>query len=176
MIQAKPINSSNPLVKASMLLECKESDAPDYVSQIKTVQGYIRLYANTLAVTKIGFYEKIISENENAISTQAKQQMLDYLAGKLQQFDLPLAPQGTEFQRRVWQQLLAIDYGKTASYLDIAKAIQKPKACRAVGAANGKNPIAIVIPCHRIIGSNGSLTGYAGGLARKTFLLDLEQS
>ena len=87
---------------------------------------------------------------------------------------MPLDPDGTDFQKNVWQALLDVPFGATASYLDIAIAVGNKKACRAVGAANGKNPIPIVIPCHRIIGTNGKLTGYAGGLTRKTYLLALE--
>ncbi|TNE45483.1 MAG: methylated-DNA--[protein]-cysteine S-methyltransferase [Deltaproteobacteria bacterium] len=101
----------------------------------------------------------------------AREQLLEYLEGKRQQFKLPLAPEGTEFQKQVWQTLEAIPNGTTWSYQDLAKAIHNPKAVRAVGAANGRNPIAIIIPCHRVIGSNGKLTGYAGGMARKEWLL-----
>lgn len=145
-----------------------------YMSQLNTPSGYLRFYANDTAVTEIKFYDDASSERSNEITTLAKTQMQEYLAGIRHEFDLPLAPRGTEFQLRVWDQLLQVAYGKTASYLDIAKALHKPTACRAVGAANGKNPIAIVIPCHRVIGANGKLTGYAGGLPRKTFLLSLE--
>jgi methylated-DNA-[protein]-cysteine S-methyltransferase len=146
-----------------------------FVSELHTTTGYIRMYANEKAITKIKFYDTSVIEYPNHITELAKVEMAAYLAGELRQFTLPLAPAGTPFQRSVWEQLLNIEYGETASYLDIAKAINNPKACRAVGAANGKNPIAIVIPCHRIVGANGSLTGYAGGLARKSFLLNLEQ-
>jgi methylated-DNA-[protein]-cysteine S-methyltransferase len=97
-----------------------------------------------------------------------------YFAGDAVAFDLPLAPLGTPFQRTVWDALLAIPYGATASYLDIAMRLGRPSATRAVGAANGRNPIPILIPCHRVIGANGTLTGYAGGLERKRALLALE--
>jgi methylated-DNA-[protein]-cysteine S-methyltransferase len=103
-------------------------------------------------------------------------QLDEYFKGKRQEFDLKLEPEGTEFQRTVWRQLTSIPFGKTVSYLDIAKAIGNEKAVRAVGAANGKNPISIVVPCHRIIGSNGQLTGYGGGLWRKAWLLKHEGS
>ena len=96
-------------------------------------------------------------------------------AGQLTSFDLPLDPAGTGFQRRVWAALLDIPYGQTASYGQLAGRIGQPAASRAVGLANGRNPIAIIIPCHRVIGSDGSLTGYGGGLDRKRFLLDLER-
>lgn len=98
-----------------------------------------------------------------------------YFAGRLQRFDLPLAARGTPFQQAVWRALCDIPYGETASYLDIANAIGNPKAVRAVGAANGRNPLSIIVPCHRVIGRNGSLTGYGGGLPIKRWLLVLEQ-
>ncbi len=111
--------------------------------------------------------------NENA-APQAVHQLEEYFAGRRHAFDLPLAPQGTEFQRKVWQELSNIPYGETRSYLQIAVAIGKPSATRAVGAANGQNPIPVIIPCHRVIGSDGSLTGYGGGLPIKRKLLELE--
>lgn len=97
-----------------------------------------------------------------------------YFAGRLQRFTLPLAARGTAFQQAVWQALCDIPYGETRSYGDIARAIDKPAAVRAVGAANGRNPLSIIVPCHRVIGQNGSLTGYAGGLPIKQELLRLE--
>lgn len=105
----------------------------------------------------------------------AKRQLGEYFAGRRRVFDLPLAPKGTAFQLSVWKALRAIPYGKTRSYGDIARKIGKPKAVRAVGAANGANPIPVVVPCHRVIGSDGSLTGYGGGLPRKRRLLALER-
>ena len=102
------------------------------------------------------------------------QQLREYFAGRPRDFDIPLAPQGTPFQRRVWDALLAVGYGRTSTYGEIARAIGNPKGVRAVGLANGRNPIPIVIPCHRIIGSNGTLTGYGGGLPIKRQLLELE--
>jgi len=104
----------------------------------------------------------------------ASLQLAAYFAGELTAFDLPLAPAGTEFQRSVWAALQTIPYGQTWSYSQVADKIGRPAAVRAVGLANGRNPVAIVIPCHRVIGSDGSLTGYGGGLDRKRFLLDLE--
>jgi methylated-DNA-[protein]-cysteine S-methyltransferase len=105
---------------------------------------------------------------------EAERQLADYFAGRLARFDLPLEFQGTDFQKRVWTELLAIPYGETRSYADLAKKVGSPKASRAVGAANGRNPLSIVAPCHRAIGSDGSLTGFAGGLETKKYLLDLE--
>lgn len=102
-------------------------------------------------------------------------QLREYFDGKRKIFDLPLKPEGTEFQLKDWNALREIPYGETRSYKDIAFAIGNPKACRAVGTANHNNPISIIIPCHRVIGSDGSLTGYGGGLDKKTYLLELEQ-
>ena len=105
---------------------------------------------------------------------RAERELQEYFAGQRRQFDLPLAPQGTPFQQSVWQALRQIPYGQTASYKQIAQAIGHPTACRAVGGANNKNPLPIFIPCHRVIGAGGSLTGYAGGLDLKQGLLALE--
>lgn len=105
---------------------------------------------------------------------EARAQLEAYFRGERTEFDLPLAPSGTPFQERVWKELRRIPYGKTCSYGDIAKRIGRPKACRAVGLANGRNPISIVVPCHRVIGADGSLTGYGGGLVNKKTLLELE--
>jgi methylated-DNA-[protein]-cysteine S-methyltransferase len=103
-----------------------------------------------------------------------RDQLAEYFAGERTQFTLPLRMQGTEFQRAVWRQLLDIEYGETITYGELARRIARPGASRAVGLANGRNPISIVVPCHRVIGSSGSLTGYGGGMQRKRFLLDLE--
>jgi len=110
----------------------------------------------------------------NPLLRQAVDQLRAYFAGELHDFKLPLDMQGTEFQNRVWRQLCEIPYGETRSYSFVANAIGAPKAVRAVGAANGSNPIPIVVPCHRVIGAGGSLVGYGGGLPMKRFLLDLE--
>ncbi len=104
----------------------------------------------------------------------ATKQLEEYFSGKRKSFLLPLDFQGTEFQKKVWEALLTIPFGETRSYAQIAEQVNSPKAVRAVGAANGKNPISIIAPCHRVIGSNGDLTGFAGGLAAKTLLLSLE--
>jgi methylated-DNA-[protein]-cysteine S-methyltransferase len=97
-----------------------------------------------------------------------------YFAGALTQFDIPVKLDGTEFQRRVWSQLQAIPYGETISYGELARRVGNPKASRAVGLANGRNPVAVIVPCHRVIGAEGKLTGYGGGLDRKTWLLEHE--
>ncbi len=105
---------------------------------------------------------------------EATRQLKQYFAGERTDFDLPLAPEGTEFQLRVWDELRRIPFGQTLSYGELAVAIGRPGAARAVGLANGRNPISIVVPCHRLVGSSGGLTGYAGGLDRKRWLLDHE--
>ncbi len=113
---------------------------------------------------------------DNTIFPDAVSQLVQYFEGRLKQFDLDLQPQGTDFQRRVWQALLTVPYGATVTYGEIAEQIHNPKAFRAVGLANRCNPIPIIIPCHRVIGKNGKLTGFAGGLDIKQALLDLERS
>jgi methylated-DNA-[protein]-cysteine S-methyltransferase len=102
-------------------------------------------------------------------------QLEEYFSGQRRDFDIPVEPAGTPFQLSVWRALCEIPYGETWSYLQLATRIGNPKACRAVGLANGRNPIAVVVPCHRVIGANGSLTGYGGGMDRKRTLLDLER-
>jgi len=111
---------------------------------------------------------------DDAILRETRAQLDDYFAGTRRTFDLPLSPQGTEFQLDVWQALRAIPYGETISYAQLAARIGKPSAVRAVGAANGRNPLPIVVPCHRVIGADGTLTGFGGGLPTKHFLLTLE--
>lgn len=114
-------------------------------------------------------------EGSSPLLEEAARQLRAYFAGQRQAFSLPLAPRGTAFQLQVWQALQTIPYGEVRTYGEIARAIGKPKACRAVGMANHKNPISIIVPCHRVVGADGSLTGYGGGLAAKEFLLALEQ-
>jgi methylated-DNA-[protein]-cysteine S-methyltransferase len=116
------------------------------------------------------------SQRDDAALSAAREQLEAYFAGQLTIFDLPLAPQGTEFQQRVWTTLRDIPYGETISYAELARRIGKPQAVRAVGAANGRNPISIIVPCHRVIGSDGSLTGFGGGIERKRWLLAHEAS
>lgn len=115
-----------------------------------------------------------ITPRATPLTEVCREQLTEFFAGQRQQFDLPLDPQGTEFQRQVWQALAAIPFGETRSYGQLAEGLGRKGAQRAVGAANGRNPISIVIPCHRVIGSDGSLTGYAGGMGRKQWLLAFE--
>jgi methylated-DNA-[protein]-cysteine S-methyltransferase len=118
--------------------------------------------------------DKTLVEQGRAHLELTLAQLTDYFAGKRRHFELPLAPKGTAFQRQVWQALSELNFGQVCSYSDIANTIARPKAVRAVGAANGANPIAIIVPCHRVIGKSGKLTGYAYGLEMKQYLLDLE--
>jgi methylated-DNA-[protein]-cysteine S-methyltransferase len=111
----------------------------------------------------------------HAVLGDTRRQLEEYFAGKRVEFNLPMAAQGTEFQRQVWAALYEIPFAETRSYIEIARAIGKPKGPRAVGMANGRNPIGIIVPCHRVIGANGTLTGYGGGLERKQWLLDHER-
>lgn len=115
-------------------------------------------------------------KNEHPILIQAEQELNEYFKGQRTVFSLPMDPQGTDFQHSVWSALRNIPYGKTASYGELAKQLGNPNASRAVGAANGKNPLSIIVPCHRVIGTQGNLTGFAGGLEAKKFLLSLEGS
>jgi methylated-DNA-[protein]-cysteine S-methyltransferase len=115
-----------------------------------------------------------LGERDDTVLPGLVAQLRAYLAGALQEFDVELAPVGTPFQREVWAALRRVPYGTTTTYGALAAAIGRPTAVRAVGAANGRNPFCLVVPCHRVVGADGSLTGYAGGLERKRFLLDLE--
>lgn len=145
-----------------------------YYDHYDTPLGKMEITANEDAVLSIHFVDKVQPVKRNAVTDLARQQMLEYFAGERETFDLPMAPEGTEFQRKVWSALTQVAYGETCSYADIANRINKPKAVRAVGAANGKNPMTIVVPCHRIVGSDGALTGYASGTDKKAWLLNHE--
>lgn len=114
-------------------------------------------------------------QEETELILNCKIQLEEYFAGNRKQFDLPLAPKGTDFQKRVWKALTDIPYGETRTYGEIAAAVGNPKAARAVGMANNKNPIGIIVPCHRVVGADGKLVGYAGGMEKKEWLLNLEQ-
>ena len=127
-----------------------------------------------LAITTHRTYEGI--KQETPLINEAYRQLSEYLLGERKRFDLPLNPQGTVFQQQVWKALCDIPYGETRSYKQIAEAIGNPKAVRAVGMANNRNPLLIVIPCHRVIGANGKLVGYGAGIEKKEFLLKLEKS
>ncbi len=143
-----------------------------YQQTIDSPLGPLQIFANGQGISKIslGIYHHA-PDASSALTQLAASQLQQYFAGSLTCFSLPLAAGGTTFQQQVWRALSQLPYGHTCSYADIARQIANPKAVRAVGAANGKNPIAIVVPCHRVIGANGTLTGYAGGLANKAWLL-----
>lgn len=145
---------------------------------LKTPIGKIKITANEKAVTSILFVfddTEMLPENLNDIVLAGKQQLSEFFAGKRKEFTFPVEQKGTEFQNNVWTIVTTIPFGHTASYLDIARAIGDRGAIRAVGTANGKNQLSIVMPCHRVIGADGNLTGYAGGLWRKKWLLDHEK-
>ncbi|MDO4811449.1 MAG: methylated-DNA--[protein]-cysteine S-methyltransferase [Eubacteriales bacterium] len=128
------------------------------------------------AITAIQFGGDGVSEPPTELLCRAKQQLTEYFSAKRRTFDLPLDPHGTPFQKAAWSALCQIPYGQTRTYGQQAAAIGKPKACRAIGMANHCNPVPILIPCHRVIGADGKLTGYAGGLDTKRYLLTLEQA
>lgn len=149
-------------------------------AQIKTPLGIAKLVGDANGISTITVFD---IEKDTAIDTdetipetlsKAVRQLREYFDGERKVFDIRLNPKGTDFQKRVWGALLDIPYGKTTSYLELSKTLGDIKAIRAVAAANGKNPLWIIVPCHRVIGSDGSLTGYAGGLHRKKWLLDHE--
>lgn len=126
-------------------------------------------------VRRIEFRRRAVANHpQNPLMRETVRQLQSFFSGELRKFDLPLEMIGTDFQKRVWRALLAIPYGETRSYTQIARAIEAPKAVRAVGAANGRNPIPVIVPCHRVIGASGDLVGFGGGLEWKRFLLDLE--
>jgi methylated-DNA-[protein]-cysteine S-methyltransferase len=155
-----------------------------HVIQFETVLGSVIAAANEAGLAGVWFegqrhFKGIAADwihTETALLNSAKQQLLSYFAGELQTFDLALAPEGTAFQQQVWQALQQIDYGTHCSYGALAAQLKQPTAVRAVGAAVGRNPLTIIIPCHRVLGAQQQLTGYAGGLERKRWLLQLEQS
>jgi methylated-DNA-[protein]-cysteine S-methyltransferase len=146
----------------------------------KTPVGTLTLISDGEAITGLEFENakhpaQKCPRGSDKIIDKVKRELDAYFAGKLKVFTVPVRPQGTPFQHAAWKALQKIPYGATRSYGDQARAIGKPKAVRAIGAANGRNPIAIIIPCHRVIGADGSLTGFGGGMETKQFLLGLEQ-
>ena len=156
-----------------------------YCNTIQTPVGELKLVAHDAALVAVLWvheYERLFANqtlkvnDHHPILEQVKLQLEEYFKGQRTKFDLKLDMHGTEFQKKVWQALQSIPFGETRSYLQIATQIGNPKAVRAVGAANGRNPVSIIVPCHRVIGANGKLVGYAGGVDNKTKLLDLEQS
>ncbi|MBW4847481.1 MAG: methylated-DNA--[protein]-cysteine S-methyltransferase [Lachnospiraceae bacterium] len=148
-----------------------------HTAYIKTVLGPIKISEVDGFITELLFVKdinEISSEQKTPLLEEAEKQIKEYLDGTSRRFDLPLAAKGTEFQKTVWEALRRIPYGETRSYKQIATMIGRPDASRAVGMANGKNPILLLTPCHRVVGSDGKLTGYAAGLEIKEQLLELE--
>ena len=157
-----------------------------FYKDISSPVGKLRLVATDKALVQLLFWSETSHAKLNGtnisptliqshpVLNQAEKQLKEYFLGKRKKFDLELATEGTDFQKKVWSALQRIPYGKTKSYGDIARTIGQPKASRAVGGANNKNPIAIIVPCHRVIGANGDLTGFGGGLSVKEKLLALE--
>ena len=143
------------------------------IASIKTPIGILKIKGSSKGISEIVFSEEAVPESlaTPPYLQQAVEQLQEYFSKKRTSFDLILVPQGTEFQQKVWKELQTIPFGNTTSYQQMANQLGDPKVIRAAASANGKNPISIVIPCHRVIGSDGSLTGYAGGLHRKKWLL-----
>jgi methylated-DNA-[protein]-cysteine S-methyltransferase len=144
---------------------------------ISTPVGPLRLVAAGDALARVEFQPNVPSSgrSDSPVLAAAAEQLAEYFAGTRREFDVPLAPSGTPFQLEVWSMLSRIPYGRTWSYSELARRLGRPAAVRAVGAANGRNPLPIVVPCHRVIGADGRLVGFGGGLAIKRQLLDLEQ-
>ena len=143
---------------------------------IKTPLGFAKLEGDESGISSLTVLNNEITESDVISETlqESARQLKEYFNGERSEFSLKLNPQGTDFQKRVWSELLNIPFGKTISYLELSKRLGDVKAIRAAASANGKNPLWIIIPCHRVIGSDGSLTGYASGLSRKKWLLDHE--
>ncbi|TKW60635.1 MAG: methylated-DNA--[protein]-cysteine S-methyltransferase [Blastochloris viridis] len=156
-----------------------------YFRDMESAVGRLRLVADEAALVAVLWENDspqrvrlgaMVEDVTHPVLQKAQQQLQAYFEGKLTVFDVPLGGVGTAFQKEVWAALLTIPYGETRSYAQLAQQIGRPAAVRAVGAANGRNPLSIIVPCHRVIGSNGLLTGFAGGMAAKAYLLNLENS
>lgn len=145
-----------------------------FMHRMETPIGPLWLETDGAGLSSVAFHGPPGGRSDEPVLREAEAQLRAYFAGELTRFELPLSPHGTDFQRRVWDAVAEVAYGTTTSYSAIAAEVGRPNASRAVGAANGRNPLAIVIPCHRIVGAAGALTGYGGGLERKRMLLDLE--
>src|SRR5215467_12038129 len=186
--EAKPAGTCPSFGKKTLYgkSDARSSMSRIYCTTIESPVGGLRLVAEELGLRSVLFLRggdlqkpgpkhKSAWKEDAAFFTDVVRQLRAYFAGELRAFDIPLLMEGTDFQKRVWKSLQAIPYGETISYGELAKRIGDPKAVRAVGAANGQNPIPIIVPCHRVIGSNGSLTGFGGGLENKRKLLELER-
>jgi methylated-DNA-[protein]-cysteine S-methyltransferase len=149
-------------------------DSVDQVHTVDTPIGPLLLSADAGRLSRIEFDARVARSSPRQPFLAAEAQLHAYFAGELERFELPLARRGTAFQRSVWNALAEIPYGTTSTYSELAARIGRPGACRAVGAANGRNPLPVIVPCHRVLGAAGGLTGYGGGLDRKRRLLALE--
>ena len=148
-----------------------------YRGHIESPIGTVEIITDDSGVVSVFFVEKKGEETEkNEILKKAEKQLTEYFEGNRKDFDLELSLEGTDFQKKAWNELANIPYGETISYMEQSERIGNVKAIRAVGGANGKNKISIILPCHRVIGKNGSLTGYGGGLDKKKWLIDFEKS
>lgn len=154
-----------------------------FYKEIESAVGKLKLVASSNALVAVLWERERPNrvkldtarlDPQQPILLETERQLKEYFSGERIQFDLPLQPDGSEFQKKVWQALRAIPFGETRSYLDLAKTVGSSRAARAVGAANGRNPLSIIVPCHRVVGTDGSLTGFAGGLETKAALLALE--
>jgi len=164
------------MLKTTKASHCSNADKNYYTYETRF--GGITIVSEGDAIVGVWLHNIEIPGGRRATSVLtdlAANQLEEYFDGTRRDFDLPISPVGTDFQMAVWKELLVIPYGETRSYKQIAQNIGKPKSCRAVGMANNRNPISIVIPCHRVVGSDGSLVGYGGGLDMKQKLLDLER-
>jgi methylated-DNA-[protein]-cysteine S-methyltransferase len=150
------------------------SDALGAVRIIGTDRGLVAIYFAEHRRPRVLETRVLGPDERHAVLDRATHELTEYLRGVRRSFSVPLAPDGTPFQRAVWTELTAIPFGETRSYAQLAGAVGRPRAVRAVGAANALNPLSVIVPCHRVIGSNGALTGYAGGVDRKRWLLDHE--
>ena len=160
-----------------------DASAPVLVTNVDSPIGRLTLMSRSGHLTHLDMEDQAHatptppgSVRDDGAFTEVVSQLGEYFAGKRTSFDVPMALEGTDFQLRVWSQLCSIPFGETISYGELARRVGRPKAWRAVGSANGRNPIAIIVPCHRVIAGDGSLGGYGGGLDRKVVLLDLERS
>ena len=147
-----------------------------FSTQFSSFAGPLTLEGDDHVLTRVGFGAPGAQQGHAEALSTAVTQLEQYFAGERTEFDLEVELHGTPLERRVWEEVSAIPYGETATYAEIARRIGRPDACRAVGRANGRNPLAVIVPCHRVVGSDGSLTGYAGGLEMKRALLDLERA
>jgi methylated-DNA-[protein]-cysteine S-methyltransferase len=147
-----------------------------FSTQFPSTVGPLTLEGDDRVLTRVGFGHPAAPQGDAVAVSAAALQLEQYFTGERTEFELDVELGGTQFERRVWDAVRAIPYGETATYAEIARRIGRPEACRAVGRANGRNPVAVIVPCHRVIGSDGSLTGYAGGIETKRALLELERA